>query len=102
LFVIAFVLWISIALCDACTATSPALGARQGGDQGKAVEVDSNASFAGQVERNVRRGSDFSRGGKFRQTPPYSVSAKLPASHRKMRIPGEVARATMISLSIPI
>src|SRR5437870_11353656 len=34
LLAIVFVLWIRIALRDACTTVSPALGARRGGDQG--------------------------------------------------------------------
>jgi hypothetical protein len=34
----------------------------------EAVEVDSNASYAGEVERNVSRGNDFSLCGKLHQT----------------------------------
>src|SRR6266436_2609931 len=44
---------------DAYTTTSPALGAGRGGDQEEAVDVDSNASFAGEVERYVSRDNDF-------------------------------------------
>src|SRR6266404_2941422 len=44
---------------DACTATSPALGARRGGNQEEAVDMDSNASYAGEVERNVCRTTIF-------------------------------------------
>src|SRR5438105_5529061 len=54
LLAIVFVLWIRIAHRDACTTTSPALGARQEATR-KAVDVDSNACRAGEVERKVWR-----------------------------------------------
>src|SRR6267143_1803428 len=53
LLAIVFVLWIRVAHRDACTTTSPALGARRGGDPGGAVDTDSNASRAGEVERKL-------------------------------------------------
>src|SRR5438132_13059680 len=53
LLAIVLVLWIRVAHRDACTTTSPALGARRGGDPGGAVDMDSNASRAGEVERNL-------------------------------------------------
>src|SRR5437870_2611226 len=53
LLAIVFVLWIRIALRDACTTTSPALGARRVATQQGAVDMDSNASRAGEVERKV-------------------------------------------------
>jgi hypothetical protein len=59
LLAIVFVLWIRIAHRDACTTTSPALGARRAATQEGAVDMDSNASRAGEVERNVRRDNDF-------------------------------------------
>src|SRR6266850_868080 len=46
-----FVLWIRIALRDACTTASPALGARRVVTQEGAVDMDSNACRAGEVER---------------------------------------------------
>jgi hypothetical protein len=55
LLAIVFVLWIRIAHRDACTTTSPARGARHGATQEGAVDTDSNASRAAEVERNVRR-----------------------------------------------
>jgi hypothetical protein len=54
---------------DAYNTTSPALAARRAATQEAAVDVDSNASFAGEVERNVRRHSDFSLRGTLRDTP---------------------------------
>jgi hypothetical protein len=59
LLAIVFVLWIRIAHRDACTTPSPALGARRGGDPGGGLDMDSNASRAGEVERNVWRDNDF-------------------------------------------
>jgi hypothetical protein len=53
LLAIVFVLWIRVAHRDACTTTSPARGARRGGDPGGAVDTDSNASRAGEVERKL-------------------------------------------------
>jgi hypothetical protein len=44
---------------DAYTTTSPALGARRGGDPEGSVDTDSNASFAGEVERHVSRDNDY-------------------------------------------
>ena len=61
---IVFILWIRIALRDACTATSPALGARRAATQEGAVDTDSNASRVGEVERKVWRGNDFLLSGK--------------------------------------
>src|ERR1700736_6635346 len=60
LLAIVFVLWIRIAHRDACTTTSPALGARRGGDPGGAVDTDSNASRAGEVERKLWLDNIFS------------------------------------------
>src|SRR5439155_7192467 len=59
LLAIVFVLWIRIAHRDACTTTSPALRARRVATQEGAVDMDSNASRAREVERNVRRDNDF-------------------------------------------
>jgi hypothetical protein len=53
---------------DAYTTTSPALGGQAGGDREEAVDMDSNASYAGEVERNVSRDNDFSLCGKLYQT----------------------------------
>ncbi len=61
LLAIVFVLWDPHRACrDACTTTSLALGARRGGDPGGAVDMDSNASRAGEVERKVWAGRRFS------------------------------------------
>src|SRR5205807_4289571 len=60
LLAIVFVLWIRIALRDAYTTTSPALGARRVATQKGAVDMDSNASRAGEVERKSAAGQRFS------------------------------------------
>ena len=54
LLAIVFVLWIRIAHRDACTTTSPARGARRVATQEGAVDMDSNACRAQEVERDVR------------------------------------------------
>jgi hypothetical protein len=59
LLAIVFVLWIRIALRDACTTRSPARGARRVATQEGAVDMDSNASRAREVERNVEPDNDF-------------------------------------------
>jgi hypothetical protein len=46
-------------LLQCVTTTSPAFGARRGGDPGQPSTVDSNASLAREVERNPRRDNDF-------------------------------------------
>jgi hypothetical protein len=58
---------------DAYTTTSPALGAGRGGDQEEAVDVDSNASFAGEVERYVSRDNDFLLCSQLLKTPQLVV-----------------------------
>ena len=58
-------LWIRIALRDACTTTSPALGARRAATQEGAVDMDSNASRAREVERKVWQDNDFLLPGKL-------------------------------------
>src|SRR5207302_11495004 len=67
----------------ASPATSPALGAGRGGDQEEAVDVDSSASFAGEVERNVNPDNDFSLRGKLHQV--RSDPGRLLASLRGRR-----------------
>src|ERR1700730_7884850 len=67
---IVFILWIRIALRDACTTTSPALGARRAATQEGAVDMDSNASRAGEVERKVWRDNDFLLPGKLLKMSP--------------------------------
>src|SRR5262249_53590104 len=59
LVVMFFILWIHIARRDACTTTSPALGARRVATQEGAADMDSNASRAREVEREVWRGHGF-------------------------------------------
>src|SRR2546430_5905427 len=44
-----------------------ASGRAAASDQEEAVDVDSNASFAGEVERNVSQDNDFSLRGKLHQ-----------------------------------
>jgi hypothetical protein len=64
LLAIVFVLWICIAHRDACTTTSPAFGARRGGDQ-EAVDMDTNASCAGEVERKSAGTATFRGAASF-------------------------------------
>src|SRR5438132_10411292 len=70
LLAIVFVLWIRIAHRDACTTTSPALGARRGGDPGGAVDTDSNASRAGEVEPKLWLDNIFSAAQLLRTPQP--------------------------------
>jgi hypothetical protein len=79
LLAIVFVLWIGIAHRDACTTTSPALGARRGGDPGGAVDTDSNASRAGEVEQRYGRTTFFSAAQLLRRSP-LSASPKRAAT----------------------
>src|SRR5712675_11329 len=70
LLAIVFVLWIRIALRDACTTTSPAGGARRVATQEGAVDMDSNACRAGEVERKVWLDNNFLRPGKLLKMSP--------------------------------
>src|SRR6266481_3440065 len=70
LLAIVLILWIRIALRDACTTPSPALGARRVATQEGAVDMDSNASRAGEVERKVWRDNDFLLPGKLLKMSP--------------------------------
>jgi hypothetical protein len=67
---IVFILWIRIVLRDACTTTSPALGARRVATQEGAVDMDSNASRAREVERKVCQDNDFLLPGKLLKMSP--------------------------------
>src|SRR6266446_8297690 len=62
---------------DAYTPTSPALGAGRGGDREEAVDVDSNASFAGEVERYVSRDNYFWRVASFLKRRSLSSASRL-------------------------
>jgi hypothetical protein len=68
---------------DAYTTTSPALRAGRGGDQEEAIDVDSNASFDGEVERNVIRDNDFLLGGQLLTAPQLVVGQYAVSSQRK-------------------
>src|SRR5438132_9442584 len=79
LLAIVFVLWIRTT--PVAMPTPPQArrsGARRGGDQEEAVDMDSNASFAGEVERNVSRDNDFLLCGKLHQTRQL-VLGQFPA-----------------------
>ena len=67
---IVFILWIRIALRDACTTTSPTLGARRAATREGAVDMDSNACRAREVERKVWRDNDFLLPSKLRKMSP--------------------------------
>jgi hypothetical protein len=77
LLAIVFILWIRIALRDACTTTSPALGARRAATQ-EAVDMDSNASRAGEVERKVWWDNDFLLPGKLLKMSPLVDGRSCP------------------------
>ena len=65
---IVFILWIRIAHRDACTTTSPALGARRAATQEGAVDMDSNACRAREVERKVWQDNDWLCHGNDKRT----------------------------------
>ena len=83
LLAIVFILWIRIALRDACTTTSPALGARRAATQEGAVDMDSNASRAGEVERKVWRDNDFLLPGKLLKMSPLGDGQSAVSTQRK-------------------
>jgi hypothetical protein len=58
-------LWIRIAPFAVLALPQTPLGARRGGNPGGAVDMDSNASYAAEVERNVSRDNDFSLRGEL-------------------------------------
>jgi len=58
-------LWIRIAPFAMLALPQTPLGARRGGNPGGAVDMDSNASYAAEVERNVSETMIFSLCGKF-------------------------------------
>jgi hypothetical protein len=66
LLAIVFVLWIGIAHRDACTTTSPARGARRVATQEGAVDMDSNACRAGEVEWKLWLDNIFSAAQRLR------------------------------------
>jgi len=83
LLAIVFILWIRIALRDACTTTSPALGARRAATQEGAVDMDSNASRAGEVERKVWQDNDFLLPGKLLKISPLVDGQSAVSTRRK-------------------
>jgi hypothetical protein len=83
LLAIVFILWIRIALRDACTTTSPALGARLAATQEGAVDMDSNASRAGEVERKVWRDNDFLLPGRLLKMSPLFDGQSAESTQRK-------------------
>src|SRR6266404_2614126 len=52
-------------------------GPGEGGDQEGAVDMDKNASYGGEVERNVSRDSDFLLCGQLLKTPPLVSAGTL-------------------------
>jgi hypothetical protein len=83
LLAIVFILWIRIAHRDACTTTSPAFGARRAATQEGAVDTDSNASRAGEVERKVWRDNDFLLPGKLLKMSPLGDGQSAVSTLRK-------------------
>src|ERR1700730_13432021 len=80
---IVLILWIRIALRDACTTPSPALGARRAATQEGAVDMDSNASRAGKVERKVWQDNDFLLPGKLLKMSPLVDGQSAVSTLRK-------------------
>jgi hypothetical protein len=80
---IVFILRIRIALRDACTTTSPALGARRVATQEGAVDMHSNASRAREVERKVWRDNDFLLPGKLLKMSPLVDGQSAGSTLRK-------------------
>jgi hypothetical protein len=96
---IVFILWIRIALRVPCTTTSPALGARRVATQERAVDMDSNASRAGEVERKVWQDNDFLLPGKLLKMSPLVDGQFAVSTQRKWRQRRRVAtgiRATAL------
>ena len=83
LLAIVFVLWIGIAHRDACTTTSAARGAKQVATQEGAVDMDSNASRAGEVERKVWRDNDFLLPGNLLRMSPLVDGQSAVSTLRK-------------------
>jgi hypothetical protein len=83
LLAIVFILWIRIALRDACATTSPALGARRVATQEGAVDMDSNACRAGEVEWKVRRDNDFLLPGQLLKLSPLGDGQSAASTQRK-------------------
>jgi len=83
LLAIVFVLSIRIAHRDACTATSPALGARRAATQEGTVDMDSNASRAREVERKVWPDNDFLLPGKLLKMSPLVDGQSAVSTQRK-------------------
>jgi hypothetical protein len=83
LLAIVFILWIRIAHRDACTTTSPAFGARRAATQEGAVDTDSNASRAGEVERKVWRDNDFLLPSKLLKMSPLGDGQSAVSTLRK-------------------
>jgi hypothetical protein len=95
LLAIVFVLWIRIALRDACTTTSPALGARRAATQEGPSTLDSNASYAGEVERKVSRDNDSLATLPAFKTPQLVVGQSAVSTPVKARLNGAVPRAEL-------
>src|ERR1700730_11542956 len=91
---IVFVLWIRIALRDAYTTTSPALGARRVATQEGAADMDSNACRAREVERKVRRDNDFLLPAKLLKMSPL-VDGQSAVSN-----PAEVGQRRRVATGI--
>jgi hypothetical protein len=58
-------------------------GPGEGGDQEEAVDMDSNASYGGEVERNVSRDNDFLLCGQLLKTLQLVVGQYAVSSQRK-------------------
>ena len=58
--------------------------------------MDSNASYAGEVERNVSRDNDFSLRGKLHQKyRSFSASLTAPGDPRRCRVAGGLQRRVL-------
>src|SRR6266404_4544196 len=99
LLAIAIVLWIRIALRDAYTTTSPALGARRVATQEGPTTWDSNACRAGEVERKVWRDNDSLLRSLLLKTPQLVIGRFRCVHPLKARGSGAVSLLALEQLS---
>ena len=78
---------------------SPALGARRAATQEGAVDMDSNASRAGEVERKVWQDNDFLLPGKLLRMSPLVDGQSAVSTQRKARGSGAVLLLALEQLS---
>ena len=93
LLAIVFVLWIRIALRDAYTNHKPGARSQAGGDPEGAVDMDSNACRAREVERKVWRDNDSLLRSLLLKTPQLVIGRFRCVNPVKARGSGAVSLA---------